>query len=167
MSLCRSYGSWWVAVWAAAGLCACTASHDVGSSGQSLLAGSGSSGKDGGAGSGATGRAGSSGTVVAGSAARGAACGASCMGSNVLGIFDLPACCTPDGKCGLDTTSIMGPGCLEQNAPGTPDPSCPAGVLMSQGCCRPDGTCGAIDTLSNLGCTDNATGMVTRCTPPK
>jgi len=57
--------------------------------------------------------------------------------------------------------------CLELEAAGTPDPSCPgvtiASILPFSGCCRPDGMCGAQDTLLGLGCAK--VGDPVRCTP--
>jgi hypothetical protein len=79
---------------------------------------------------------------------------------------DLPACCTTDGKCGLDLGALgggMGGGagiCLEQHSPGTLNPSCPdfnyMGFVTVPGCCKEDHTCGVmvVEAFAPLGCTD-------------
>lgn len=59
--------------------------------------------------------------------------------------------------------------CLELEAPGTPNPSCPGATIASfiplEGCCRPEGICGVQDTLLGLGCANISGGNATRCTP--
>ena len=183
----RSSGASLAAVAAALLLAACTASHDLkglgqqldsgqagkagggaGKAGSSASAGSaggsagaraGSGGSGGRGGSGAAGRAG---TSAAGSG--GAACGPTCTAPAILGFFPLTACCAPGNRCGVDLTAF-GSGCVEQNAPGNLDSSCPADDLSQPGCCRPVGVCGIVDSFANLGCIDSGTGVTTRCTP--
>lgn len=66
------------------------------------------------------------------------------------------ACCASGMKCGQRNTSGK---CLEGNAKGTPDKSCPAvpvmvlGMsLMQPGCCTPAGLCGADYGMVGWGC---------------
>ena len=154
------------AIW----LSACTSSHDVVGVGESLLAGSNA--RDAGAsaagrgGSAAAGRSGG-GAGSAGSAGAGAGtCNSDCAGVSVLGLAELPPCCTADKQCGVDLSGLGLGGCGQQDAPGNVDPSCPLGFLGATGCCRADGTCGTIDALFGLGCVVDATAtMVTPCTP--
>lgn len=79
-----------------------------------------------------------------------------CQGADLLGLVQFPSCCTTDSKCGLDFAAVAGmPLCLERDAPGNADPTCPAAMASMfslPGCCRPDGTCGALSTLVPLGC---------------
>ena len=67
------------------------------------------------------------------------------------------ACCTTDMKCGQYNTSMK---CLQQNAPGTPDKSCPdivvnlMGMTYPQvGCCTPAKKCGGTFSAVGWGCT--------------
>jgi pilus assembly protein FimV len=150
------------------------ASASAGRGGSIASAGrSGSTGSAGRAGStGAAGRAGATGSAGrAGSGQAGAAggtvlsCG-TCASANVFNILAVPACCTSDAKCGLDLSTLGIMMCVEQNAPGTLDASCPAGMTMGismQGCCREDGTCGTMDTLLGLGCTVSTSGQTMAC----
>jgi pilus assembly protein FimV len=175
---------------------ACTKSHDIELSEQPLRAGSSAAGSgvtsgSGGAGVGAAGRMGNAGGMAAagrtgaagrigaagrtGAAGRAGAAGGgtalgcgTCAAANLFGIIMAPACCTTDNKCGLDLTSLGSAMCVEQNAPGTLDPSCPSGAVMGvmlQGCCRANGECGTQDTYLGLGCTVSTSGTTTTCTP--
>lgn len=147
----------------------CVSSHDVDSSGQSLVAGSGGAG---GSEGGRSGVAGSGGRAIS-AAGRGGApavsCGgASCNGTNIFGVA-LAGCCTADDKCGVDLASVgFGTTCQEANAPGKANNACPsqtvAGILPLSGCCKPDGTCGALDNLFGLGCISLGSGAPS-CTP--
>ncbi|HEY2734090.1 MAG TPA: hypothetical protein VGI70_08895, partial [Polyangiales bacterium] len=126
------------------------AGHAAGSGGRSG-AGAGRGGSAGGiavgrAGNGAAGRAGNGSAGRAGSAAaagRGGATGGSsgaaggtalscgtCASANIFNILPVSACCTSDNKCGLDLSSLGIAMCVEQNAPGTLDANCPAGMTM-------------------------------------
>ena len=152
---------------------ACTKSHDVLAAGQSLAAtpgntaGSGASGS--GAGGSGLGTGGAGGKGSAGSAS--AACD-SCQAGGISGIITLPPCCAKNAAgadvCGLDVSQVLkSASCLERNAPGTADTTCPISTQMMgitlQGCCRPDGTCGSMDTFLGLGCTPNADGTKKAC----
>lgn len=79
-----------------------------------------------------------------------------CQGADLFGLVQFPACCTADKKCGLDFAMVAGaPLCVERDAPGGVDPTCPATMVSMftlPGCCRPDGTCGALSALVPLGC---------------
>jgi hypothetical protein len=77
------------------------------------------------------------------------------------------ACCTVGMKCGQYNTSMK---CLEQNAPGPMDPTCPTinvtvpgmGSFPQLGCCTPAKTCGNAFTAVGWGCqarTDLDMGM--------
>ncbi|MCC6216685.1 MAG: hypothetical protein IT376_17625 [Polyangiaceae bacterium] len=98
-----------------------------------------------------------------GGCAADACCGThSCSSLDLAGFITLAACCPPSApdRCGLDTGAIAGlfpvaPGCLERDAPGYPDASCPALNVQGfnfPGCCRPDGWCGNDASLADLGC---------------
>jgi hypothetical protein len=187
-----------VAVSAGLLLAACTKSHDVDFVEQPLMAGSaagsgtagkasagtgsagrtGAAGRIGAAGTGAAGRIGAAGTGAAGrigAAGRGGAAGGgtmlscgTCAPANLFGFIMAPACCTSNNKCGLDLSQLGSATCVEQNAAGTLDPSCPTASVMGvmlQGCCRPDGTCGAMDTYLGLGCTAATSTETVTCTP--
>jgi hypothetical protein len=150
----------------------------TGAAGRIAVAGTGAAGRIGAAGTGAAGRIGAAGTGAAGrigAAGRGGAAGAgtmlscgTCAPANLFGFLMAPACCTSNNKCGLDLSSLGSATCVEQNAAGTLDPSCPAASVMGvmlQGCCRPDGTCGAMDTYLGLGCTAATSTETVTCTP--
>jgi hypothetical protein len=91
----------------------------------------------------------------------------------------LPACCAPNGACGIDASALgeYGPAfeepCQERDQPGALDPGCPASAatevpdsgfppISFPGCCRPDeGRCGymvqsvfGLITIG-LGCVDS------------
>jgi hypothetical protein len=92
-----------------------------------------------------------------------------CAPSDVGGQFGVTPCCTRENKCGLDVGAIFGGGdtCLEQDAPGTPNSSCPSFTFMGantpDGCSQADGTCGVNDTFLGLGCTENPDGNGESC----
>ena len=176
---------------------ACTKSHDVLAAGQSLAAtpgntaGSGASGSGAGGsglgtgiagttgGAGTTGSAGGKGSAgtTGGAGGKGSAGSASaacdsCQAGGISGIITLPPCCAKNAAgadvCGLDVSQVLkSASCLERNAPGTADTTCPISTQMMgitlQGCCRPDGTCGSMDTFLGLGCTPNADGTKKAC----
>ena len=79
------------------------------------------------------------------------------------------SCCTAAGVCGLMVETLGVGECLELDAPGTENTSCPgvtiANLIPLAGCCRPDGMCGALDTLLGLGCANVSVGNPVRCTP--
>jgi hypothetical protein len=81
--------------------------------------------------------------------------------SGTMGIAGaLEPCCTNDGECGVDLGALTGmSSCVQQNAPGDLDPSCPEldvmGMFTIPGCCMPSGQCGVrIVMLAPLGCVD-------------
>jgi hypothetical protein len=68
------------------------------------------------------------------------------------------ACCTATTmKCGQYNSSMK---CLEKNAPGTPDPSCPTinvtipnlGMFPQMGCCTANKKCGGLYSAVEYGC---------------
>lgn len=70
------------------------------------------------------------------------------------------ACCTTGMKCGQVNTAGK---CLEKNAKGTPDTSCPSiqvsalGMMLTQaGCCTASNTCGADYSGVEWGCVARA-----------
>lgn len=122
----------------------------------------GASGASGGAGAaGAAGKAGGGGS--AGTAA--VTCGgATCTVNGILKMINTAAaaCCatTTPPKCGQVNTAMK---CLQNAAPGKPDPSCPGvpvmalGMSLTQaGCCTPAGQCGADYTTVGWGCVARA-----------
>jgi hypothetical protein len=152
-------------------LCTCAKAHDVDAlngavrdGGQAAFAGaSGSSAGDGGAGgSGTSG----SGAGAGGGAGSGqpifndvSSC-APCLDSMGTG-GTLRACCTAEGRCGLDVGPLSGraPTCVQQNAPGGNAPNCPAftfsGIFPLTSCCDQDGLCGVqVMQTAPLGCVD-------------
>jgi len=103
---------------------------------------------------------------------KGAACGESGSGNTgstcdvatcPTSSFGLSSCCTDTGCCGYDATALSAAaGCLEADAPGSADSSCPSAMVTVMGftvdlpgCCRGDGTCGVMDSFAGLGCTLN------------
>lgn len=133
----------------------CSKSHDVELDGSGLdgsgpdAGGTGGEGGEGGAGSG--GEGGTGGAVP------------ECVVSECDPAPDLPlpipidTCCTAQELCGLSTAFIGGGECLERDAPGTMDSSCPSRSMMgltAAGCCKEDGTCGVMDTFIGFGCID-------------
>ena len=65
------------------------------------------------------------------------------------------SCCVGT-KCGI-SIDLLGPQCIEQGQPGTPDPTCPTENIQGfplQGCCKPNNMCGVQDPLFGLGCVD-------------
>jgi hypothetical protein len=73
----------------------------------------------------------------------------------------LPPCCTPEGRCGVDMSTVFGrPVCLEQSAPGGTSPVCadtPIQGFNIPGCCTRAGTCGLTIVMTlPLGCVDLA-----------
>lgn len=172
----------------ACSLFACTKSHDVAATALSLQDGGvlpGDDGDDGNAGTKAdkdkdagqvgvgkpdtgVGSAGKGGSGGGGNSCVATACDAAPM-LPIPGIM-IGTCCTTDDKCGFDVSQLgMGEACLEQDAPGDLDPSCPPvsfmGIVDMAGCCRPDGTCGSQDTFLGLGCTLNADDQGIPCNP--
>lgn len=95
-------------------------------------------------------------------------------GSGTLG--EAPPCCTADDHCGLDTTSLGGNACIERDAPGPADSSCPSatvfGFIEVPGCCARGGKCGHTITMSlPLGCVPSdipvpIDGLDVATTPP-
>lgn len=149
------------------------ASASGGASGNAGTAGRGGSG--GKSGSGGT----SGGTAGGGGVPSEVACGATtCEPQEILGQV-IPACCTTDEQCGLDSSALASFGaafeeaCQARDQPGALDPACPASVSVEapdsgipitfQGCCRSDGRCGyMVDSLFGvaafeigLGCVDS------------
>lgn len=119
----------------------------------------GAAGVTGGAG-GTTGGAGGAkaGTGGGGGAAPVTCGGTMCTVNPVLKMINsaATACCTSGMKCGQYNTGMK---CLEQNAKGTPDTSCPSvmvsvlGMNYTQaGCCTAAGMCGADYTMVGWGC---------------
>jgi hypothetical protein len=106
-----------------------------------------------------SGGGGSSGSTTGEPVAGGIGC-ISCQPASVFGLLSFPACCTADDQCGLDFEMLAGgPLCIERDAPGTPDSTCPMTMVMGfplPGCCRPDATCGVQVTLVPLGCISGA-----------
>jgi hypothetical protein len=158
---------------------ACTQSHDVDAIERPLVSGvdgevdvvagreaAGSSGVT--AQAGAGGRAGGLGRAGTGASGASEPCGASCAAGSLLGTM-LPACCTSDDKCGLDLSAFGSTSCVEKNAPGSIDTSCPDrsfALFALPGCCRSDGICGGMDTSVGLGCTTDPAAPIVTCTPP-
>ena len=69
----------------------------------------------------------------------------------MLGDPSAEACCTIDDLCGV---RLMG-NCLENDAPGQTDPSCPDESIMGMsftGCCKENGKCGVELQQVGLGC---------------
>ncbi len=113
-----------------------------GSGGTAGVAGAtgGSSGAGGNAG-GASGSSGTGGTGQCGSCSPPAGLSECC--------YDHP---TKGKVCG-NVVTAYGVGCLEANAPGTADSSCPTQSTHGlAGCCMPNGLCGYLDELNGLGC---------------
>ncbi len=136
-----------------------------GAGGQGGMPGAGGSGAVAGMG-GVAGTAGTGGTATAGMGGVGMAGTGGNPGNNCTGPQDCsgnmslgaPGCCTPGGKCGYDTSSLIGLGCIEKNQPGNVSAQCQpvaltAGIML-QGCCKPTGQCGYMDTFLGLGCVD-------------
>ncbi|MEZ4369499.1 MAG: hypothetical protein R3B07_01680 [Polyangiaceae bacterium] len=129
--------------------------------------GTGGTAGSGAAGAGGAGAAGAGG--VGGSAGGSVMCGTANCNDYSIFTFNIPACC-PDGvenKCGVDVSQaeqfIGITGCVEENAPGDPDSSCPVFAPVAQvsfpGCCLPSGVCGNVLDISsfggpNMGCVD-------------
>jgi len=122
-------------------------------------AGTGAAGTSAGTG-GASGGGGAAGKAGGGAGAAGATMcgGVACTVNSVLKSINAmaAACCTAGGKCGQYNTSMK---CLEKNAVGTPDTSCPTinVVVMGQmypqvGCCTPAKKCGGNFTQVEWGC---------------
>jgi hypothetical protein len=79
-----------------------------------------------------------------------------CEGSSSM-FGDTAPCCTDDGFCGLDTSALGVEGCVERDAPGELDSSCPSanilGFVELPGCCARGGKCGhLIRMLFPVGC---------------
>ena len=137
-------------------LLGCTESHEVEPSDDRA----GDGGAQSGSGGGGTGGSGNVGNET---------CEAGCSGTSLFGVT-VPGCCTDDDKCGLDIGGLgFGEGCVELNAPGTPNDACPtqslAGFITLPGCCRPDGTCGVLDSLVGLGCASLGATDPASCDP--
>jgi hypothetical protein len=113
---------------------------------------------------GASGAAGGAGTAgKAGGGAGAVSCGgATCAVNATLKLIDpnAMACCSTNSKCGNKNGAGV---CFENNAPGTPDTSCPdipvkvtvAGTMMTSiqvGCCTPDKKCGGNYVGVGWGC---------------
>ena len=62
-------------------------------------------------------------------------------------------CCTSEGQCG-HTSSLLTLECLPRDAPGFPDPMCPAstGPIALPSCCTFEGWCGVQVNQLGLGC---------------
>ncbi len=137
-----------------------TAGAPGGSGGTAGTGGNGAAGSGATGGTGAGGAGGGGGSVMCGTE--------NCTDYNIF-TFNIPACC-PDGidnKCGVDVSQaeqfIGITGCVEENAPGDPDSSCPTYAPVQQvsfpGCCLPSGVCGNVLDISsfggpNMGCVD-------------
>ena len=70
-------------------------------------------------------------------------------------VGNVTTCCV-GSKCGI-SIDLLGPQCIEQGQPGTPDPTCPTQNIQGfplQGCCKPNNICGVSDPLFGLGCVD-------------
>jgi hypothetical protein len=70
---------------------------------------------------------------------------------------ETPGCCTEDDYCGIDTSALGLAACIERDAPGELDPSCPSasifGFVNIPGCCGRGGKCGhMIMQLFPVGC---------------
>ena len=162
-------------------------SKTTGDDGSGGTSGSGAASGRGGSG-GSAGKSASGGTAGGGTSGGGTSggggvpsevsCGATvCEPQEILGEV-IPACCTADDQCGLDSSflSSFGPTfdepCQARDQPGELDPACPVSVAVEvpdsglpitfQGCCRPDvGRCGyMVDSLFGvfeigLGCVDS------------
>lgn len=161
----------------------CTKSHDLerrgprGGDGEDVDAsvdeGNDPAGRGGRGGSGGTGGTGGTGGGMA-AAGRGGSAGAPSCGNcpppeGLLGLLAAQSCCTASRKCGLTAPGAGIVDCLEMNAPGAEDESCPAvtigGIFPLPGCCGEDGVCGALDTFIGLGCARFSAGEEVRCTP--
>ena len=121
-------------------------------------------------GSSGSGQGGSSGSGQGGSGQGGSSgggdiqCGNNdCFDTNIIGVGMLSACCAAGGaRCGLDADPLFaGAGCIELDAPGNIDQSCPTlnvgmGIPPQPGCCLPGGTCGYyVNAITaNFGCQD-------------
>jgi len=123
----------------------CAKSHDV-EGVDSGVSGEGGAGEGGTGGTGGTG-GGSSGCVVS-----------ECEEAPMLPLpIPIDSCCTDSDLCGLSTSFIGGGECMQRDAPGPLDPSCPAQSMMgfmAAGCCTEAGVCGVKDTFIGFGCID-------------
>lgn len=154
-------------------------SGGTGGSGGSAAGTGGTSGGSAGTGGAGTGGGGTGGGGTAGGGTGGGGTGGSgggvecgtenCPSYNIQGFVDIPACC-PDGienQCGVDVSQaeqfIGITGCMQTDAPGDPDTSCPEFEPFTgfafPGCCLPSGMCGnVVDTTGfggpNMGCVD-------------
>jgi hypothetical protein len=115
-------------------------------------AGTGGAGGKGGTGGGKAGSGGSGGSAAV-------TCGGmACAVDPILMMVNpaVKACCTTNNKCGATNTANA---CLENNAPGVADPSCPTVSVMfggmtypQAGCCTPSGKCGGNFAQVSYGC---------------
>ena len=148
-----------------------SANADAGDSTNGIASGKPGAAGGGMSGAGNTGSGGSAQSGGAGGSGNVSACSPCADAMSMLGTA--PACCTTDNKCGVDISGLAGGQgggqgggrggggtmCLQQNAPGTLDTSCPAydfmGAFMIPGCCKPNKTCGVmIRMLAPLGCVE-------------
>lgn len=123
----------------------------IGSGGKGLGGSGGTGDEDGGSGGNGTG------------GVTGKACGVVRCSDVTIGATTLPACCTgPAGRrCGLDFADVITDGqCVEVNAPGQANTSCPTRSDADgtyRGCCRTDtNSCGILLQSGpvNFGCVD-------------
>lgn len=82
---------------------------------------------------------------------------AQCEGATSMFLGNAPGCCTEDDLCGLDFSAAGLAACLERDAPGREDSSCPStsilGFINFPGCCAKGGTCGTlVQSVLPLGC---------------
>ncbi|HVU05717.1 MAG TPA: hypothetical protein VHE30_28405 [Polyangiaceae bacterium] len=152
-------------------------SGDSGSGGKGGSSGSGTGGEHEGGVAGMGGQGGSGGGAVDGGDGGGLLFCANSPCKDFTGFgTNLTACCAGEtGQyCGLDTTPIGGPGCLELNQPGSPDATCPDltqdGVLHKGCCLDRSSTCGlqfAVPGGPSFGCADLVPfgGTPQSCTP--
>jgi hypothetical protein len=133
-----------------------------GSTGGSDTGGNGGSGETGGSTGGAGGTTGGS-----GGSGGDVVCGGNVCMSTMIGSVTLPACCTTQDTCGVETTFGGQTNCLPSGGgfdagtptrpdagAGNPDPNCPSlsiGPIMIGGCCLADSTCGVVNQFGD-GC---------------
>lgn len=91
-----------------------------------------------------------------------------CQPAPMTPFGDLPPCCTATNRCGLDTSPGGVPGCVERDAAGVTDPSCPdwVGSVTRPGCCRYDGMCGAMFMMTPFGCANDPAAATLLMAPP-
>ncbi len=123
------------------------------------VAGTGVAGTSAGTGGGGGGTGGSKAGTGGGGSMAVTCGGVACTVNSQLKMLNAAAaaCCTATMKCGQYNTSMK---CLEKNAPGVPDTSCPTinvtipnlGMFPQAGCCTPAKKCGGNFTAVEYGC---------------